>query len=214
MNAYFLSISYFYAFILFLLVVPVYSLTDPVSDTIVKRVEQHITFLRKLDKRYAQVTSDMIEFSKSDMLNDTVIHFDHDLITWAIKKIKRDQNLKPLFDIWSDFKVYRDNSPEDQNFLKECTLLIFIFYNNIFIAYDEANDRAKVQDVVELFQKINNLPIGELLDILDTISEQLVEMLEKYEPEANQSLFSWLRSNWWVPPTIVAAFITAVILQK
>src|SRR5439155_1518616 len=70
--------------------------------------------------------------------------------------------------------------------------------------------------MVHLYEKIANLPIGELLNLLDEVTDHYENLSTNYE-FSNQKMTwsSWLRKYWWVPPiTAVSAIVLYVKNSK
>ncbi len=185
-------------------------------DTLIGRLEIHITQLQNVQEQQ-KVTTYIFEDSETKTFTfSDMISFDHNLIRWCIKTMEKRKNLSPLFDTWETFKTYRYvEGLQAPLFIRECALLILIIYNNILVGMSSSNHaRINAQEISILFNKVAGLPLHELIDVLDKIRSELSSILEAHPLKPHQTLLQWLQENWWVPPTVVAGIIVAILFRQ
>ncbi len=143
-------------------------------------------------------------------------HFTHPLLLECIEKIAEKKSINPLFHAWDDFKFYfgRD-AHQDKQFLKECCQLVFVIYNQSLCHLTDCGaTRVDLSDVRDLYVIIATLPIGKMLILLDKISVGLAAAMAEYNQPSDGGFFGWIQKNWWIPPTVIAGVITAIVLGK
>jgi hypothetical protein len=126
----------------------------------------------------------------------------------CIAAIREQQNLDPLFKIWHHFASYKFIN--DAEFLREFVTLVYIIYHqlcNEVVAAGDVRNQPSVEEVLDLYEKISQLPIPELLNALDAVIDQFIDIMEEYEMQASMDWWTWLKKYWWIPPTIVVSLV-------
>jgi hypothetical protein len=185
---------------------------------IINRIEKHVAYMYTIIAYDRMAPLSMVTTEGEDTFNflcQELTHYTHGAIVQCIKDIQKTKSLRPFFLMWRRFTVqYQDDTPTDNEplFLKECSILIFTFYNNILHEADQGEDRNRVTitEIIELYEAINALPITKLLDLLDQMMDEITNILGAYPLQQNQSIFGWLQQNWWIPSIVVGALLINV----
>ncbi len=144
-------------------------------------------------------------------------NYKHPLIINCVINMQKAKNAKPFFKLWKRLSTY--DSIKDKVVLQEFIQLTICLYsnfiNNEFVS-NQKRERPNISDVVQLYEKIANLPIVELLNLLDDVTDQYESLSTNYEFSNPKMTWShWLRTYWWVPPiTAVSAIVLYVKNSK
>ncbi len=103
-----------------------------------------------------------------------------------------------LIALWEDFKQYKFIS--DKIITKEFILFILITLKNICL-HSSPLITDSLSQVAHISETIDSLPIDELLNTIDTMTEQLIE--DDIEAHFNHSLYSLAKKYWWIAPAII-----------
>ncbi len=143
------------------------------------------------------------------------INFTHKQINCCIEKIKITQSLRPLQDLTYEFKKYK--FIQDEIFTKEFLILLFVTYKNIIIhnltEQQLLEHKSTLETVAQLYGVIESLPLEEILDAIDMISEELPALLEQYEFNSDITWKKWLKKYWWVPPLVITKISLVLYLR-
>ena len=82
------------------------------------------------------------------------------------------------------------------------------------IGIKNAATNSLINNVTALYFKISELPIPELLKLLDEITEQVTEIFNAYEHEHGTTWGQWLYKFWWVPPTVIVSVVMKIMLAR
>lgn len=185
-------------------------------DDLVERLEIHISQLQDFHAQYKFI--DECIFDGQEIKSNSIIGtipFNHSLIKWCIKTMEKRRNLAPFFDAWETFKAYRYiDGLQAPLFIQECAILIFVIYNNILLKISPNFQRVSLQEINDLFNQISALPIHDLINMLDKIQKELSVILAEHSLKPNQTITQWIKENWWVPPTVVAGIIVAILFKQ
>lgn len=189
-----------------------------------KRLQEHVTQLRSWARQYRAVTTPPEQYKKNkllrsnadlDFLDNPLVTFEHPKVCACVDAIKIEERLDVFFEMWDRFEQKTGGtvfSDDDELFIKDCSSLMLLFYNNIL---DECNQtkmyRVTVDEIMELYDAVSKLPISQLLDLLDSILEQLVTIMGNYALKPGQTVFGWLKKNWWVPPVMIGALVANIL---
>mgnify|MGYP000502904506 CR=1 FL=1 len=204
--------------------VAVYYGNEGVENSTQTRLENHIENLWELHAEYGDSYPDFYydewdSFRSFPSIGLLRPPFNHELIIWCAKKIGKRQSLEPLFQAWEEFRRYGGSDPsDDEFFLRECAYLILFIYNNILQQIEDGSEKRSsgfdLNEMRALYLKIASLPLGKLIDILDKIAMGLVAAIATHStPASSPGIFAWVKQNWWVPPTVIAGIVTAIVLR-
>jgi len=87
------------------------------------------------------------------------------------------------------------------------------FKNTIFTLNQKPPKTVTLNDLLTLSEKINQLPVAEVLNAIDMLITELPPFLEKYEFNAKMTWKVWLKKYWWVPPIFGAWFGLKILLR-
>lgn len=144
------------------------------------------------------------------LYTDSNVSYEHGLTKLCAIKMLQESSLDPLFETW---KLFLDSfkSIHPHIFLRECATMIFSLYKNFLIEISHRRPmNVSVDQITELYGKIQTLPIGKVLDALDECYEQFTDILKEYGIFTDASWSEWLVNNWWVPPVTVGSVAYAV----
>ena len=133
----------------------------------------------------------------------------------CIQKMRITQSLKPIISLLGTTKhSYLDY---DNELIHEIFLLIFTIHKQILLEkYKEKPHLFKTLDlstILEISERINQLPIAEVLNAIDMLITELPPFLEKYEFNSKVSWKEWLKKYWWVPPIFSGWFALKILLS-
>jgi hypothetical protein len=124
-------------------------------------------------------------------------------------------SLKPLLMLLKEVKNYR--LLQDNLFFHEFFLLIFVVHKQILFHECEESPHAlkhiTLENIIEISNKINQLPIAEVLNAIDMLVTELPPFLEKYEFNSKLTWKIWFKKYWWVPPIFGAWFGLKILLR-
>jgi hypothetical protein len=174
-----------------------------------------IYYLSLLDKQNYHYKPCNIIKEKNSILIDSTYFFNHKIIT-CIDKMLLLNRLTPLLVLLNEIIKYEHF--ENKAFMHELFLLIFTVHKQIlFHECDESNTYAlktvTISTIIEISEKINQLPIAEILNAIDMLVTELPPFLEKYEFNSKISWKEWFKKYWWVPPIFSGWFGLKILLS-
>lgn len=161
---------------------------------------------------------------KKRNFNLLVEHFSHEEIKKCIAKMTVRDDLRPLFTLWKHFSEY--DFIHDQVLLNEFVQLVVLVYRQLangvldkdVVQQPESIKRAgldTVENVLEMYEKIADMPIPELLNLLDDVVDQFDTVMEKYEfNNSDLSWSAWWKKYWWAPPVIVGTLGATIVKHQ
>jgi len=171
---------------------PTYSTTS-----LVQRLVHHVVFLQKINTTLKK------PIIKVDVVPSIC---KHELTRWCIQKIHDEQNIDALFDAWKAFSAHSvDTCTEDCLFVQDFAALIYVIYMNIIAL----TTRTNFQDFMTIYTQVSELPIEELLNLLDLFYQRLGIILHAYTAATSQG--SIIQEYWWVPVAALAAVGTKLL---
>ena len=142
------------------------------------------------------------------------IRFKHGDINKCIIAMSRDQSLTPLLVLSKEFNKYR--LIQDEKFNREFLLLIFGVYKNLITYNAQHKDflinRSSLELIAHVYENIDSLPLEQILDAIDLLSEELPQLLEKYEIKKDTNWREWIKDHWWVPPLVCTSLGIKILL--
>jgi hypothetical protein len=141
--------------------------------------------------------------------------FLHPRIIVCIRRIIATASLKPLLALLHT--THKHYFAVDQQFLRELFSLIFIIYKQII--FNECAEQTVVlkkttlETIIEISDKINQLPIAEILNAIDMLINELPPFLEKYEFHTKLTWKEWMSKYWWVPPVFGGWFVLKILFS-
>ncbi len=142
-------------------------------------------------------------------------YFFNPQIQCCIQEMRDTRSLKPLTLLLE--KLTHHYFSYDEQIIREMYVLIFTVYKQIILEkYKEKPHAFKTVDlntILEMSERINQLPISEVLNAIDMLVNELPPFLEKYEFNSKISWKEWLKKYWWVPPIFGGWFALKVLLS-
>jgi len=167
---------------------------------------------QRLTKSIAQLSSikfttifNKISFTTaSDHVQLDSIKFYNKRIIKCINELNQQQTYYPLQLCWHEFSHYR--SIKNEKYLKEFLILIFILYKQFFVhASAPTPTNISIQEVIQIYQQINQLPIEELMQAIDTFTDELANIMKKNNLSSQaERLKHNAKKYWWVAPALLA----------
>lgn len=152
---------------------------------------------------------------KNDCIQiDSALFFNKKIIK-CIEEIESTTSLKPILQLSQNINDYA--FVQDHQFMRELFLLLFTIQKQILLQKcAEKPDILKkntLATILEISEKINQLPIAEILNAIDMLVTELPPFLEKYEFHSQMSWKDWLKKYWWVPPIFGSWFTLKILLS-
>jgi hypothetical protein len=196
---------------------PMQADSDIEVNTAIRHLDRHITALEQFNTKNKQLKLLPYKMGNRFLFIDEVVEFTHDLLRICVKKMLTDESLDPLFVVWRLFvNEYKDI--DSIIFLREMAALLLSIYKNIFVAYlnnrsavESKVDLAFLREIIELYQKVNTLPIKELLNTLDRCLDQFLEIMRDYGIDEDTSWIEWLKKHWWIPPVVATSVLVSIV---
>ena len=142
------------------------------------------------------------------------ISFKHKAINHCIDQMASVNSLEPLLKLAQEFGRFK--FIQDEQFNKEFLLLVFGAYKNLLTHNAEHKNiqlkKSTLALITQLYQNLDSLPLEQILDTIDLLSEELPQILENYDIQTDMNWKQWLKKNWWVPPVVVATLGIKVFL--
>ncbi len=124
-------------------------------------------------------------------INQDIEHFQHARIREILKLISDNYSFEPLLEGWRECLQYRYLS--DDQFINELIRGFLLFYKIFLLEYSfKKVDRqiiSLMNYVLALYESINTLPLDEMLDMLDIITEELIAIQLRQDTEGQRGRF-------------------------
>ena len=196
----------------------IYQLTssnNPITPLLyIKHLTKSFHFLSHLYKQnYCYKPCNIIK-EKDCIYVDSIVFFHHK-IRFCLNQMLQTKSLKPLLKLLQEVKNH--GLLQDNIFMRELLLLVFTVHKQII--FNECADNPYVvkqitlETILEISEKINQLPIAEVLNAIDMLVRELPPFLEKYEFNSSISWKAWLKKYWWVPPIFTGWFGLKILLS-
>jgi hypothetical protein len=145
---------------------------------------------------------------------DTTLFF-HPKTKSCLCKVLQTGSLNPIVTLLKE-ATYAAHV-KDHALVHETFLLIFTVHKQILFQQCKEHHhflkKTTVNTLVEVSDKINQLPIAEVLDAIDMLMTELPPFLEKYELTSTITWRNWLKKYWWVPPVFGGWFGLRILLN-
>lgn len=142
------------------------------------------------------------------------IRFKHGDINRCIDLMSSKNSVSPLLQLGKEFSKYR--LIQDEKFNREFLLLVFGVYKNL-ITYNALHKNLSINKstltlISYIYENLEHLPLEQILDATDLLSEELPHLLDNYEIKEDANWKGWLKKNWWVPPILLTTLGVKVLL--
>jgi hypothetical protein len=145
---------------------------------------------------------------------DSTLFF-HPTIISCIQEMMKTTSLKPALQLSQNISNY--TTLHDELYIRELCLLIFTIHKQILLDTCKENPQAlktvTLNTILEISEKINQLPIAEVLNAIDMLVTELPPLLEKYEFNSKIPWKEWLKKYWWVPPIFGGWIMLKILLS-
>lgn len=181
---------------------------------LLRRLAKSMMFLNKLDKKniFLSACSD-IEGNMIDDITDRFV-FTQKNVVLCIKEIRRTRSIQPLLKLWDDIKHYRFIKSID--LIKEFSILTFVIYKNLMThclpEHMSSREKSVTQSLIQVYEKLDSLPLEEILNAIDLVTEELPLLWEQYQLNSDMTWKEWLKKYWWVPPLVAVTLGIRIFL--
>ncbi len=128
----------------------------------------------------------------------------------CLSELVKQQTVAPLFDLWSQFTAY--DFINDTHTVREYVLILCLAYRQILDMYALEKKSVDPKDILLVYETIANLPVAELLDLLDDVVEQYDTLAQEYAlKDSSLSWKQWFEKYWWSAPVLVGSFFTTFL---
>jgi hypothetical protein len=137
------------------------------------------------------------------------LFFTHPHIIACYNDLIKAKSLQPLVDTWRTYKTSLAITTEQdrKRFVYELCHLIGIVFEHIALRLLSELSDEDAESLRELFSKISQqMPLDELVDILETCYKTLVGIIKDWEPHSSGRI---LKKRW-----IIIGITTALLLKK
>jgi|GEM_PF-5762701 hypothetical protein len=140
----------------------------------------------------------------------------------VLATVRNERSFNAIFSIWEIIKTYSDVTHDkieiDQQLAEEYTLLkdfsdiIAVVYSflQVIIEKSVVYKVISMAQVIDVYNKINNLPIVDTIKTLDDCVQQLVSIIESVQ-SADQGFTQWLKENWVMLPLVAGVVIIKIV---
>lgn len=175
----------------------------------IQRLLKSIIILTKVNAQYLHPLWDCL----TQTIDKNSISFKHQAVQECLESILQTRSLEPLFGLWRHFMAYK--FANDSLFLQEFISLEYMLYCKLIdcLRIVTVKDVPTAEDIIELYASIATLPIPEMLNSLDSLVEELIDIMEKYELDTAMSWTQWFKKYWWVPPVVISSIIVNFLLR-
>lgn len=188
------------------------ALVEPVLKRFyhIQRLEQAIELLKQMP----HVPHLNVSYIDGGFLLNQSIELKNSCIITCIEQINLTHSLEPLFKCWNELLHYKQVN--QIGYLREFLLLVIIVYKTFFVQYEREHPEQKMkislQEIAQLYKQLNDLPVEELLNAIDTFTDELAKLLQEHSSTIDSA---WIKQKildyWW---TAAAALIAGTVIYE
>jgi hypothetical protein len=123
----------------------------------------------------------------------------------------------PLIQLW-----HKENTlmlfKKDELFLREFLILVYKASGEMMVnsLTHEENEHMRdiISQILTVYQKIDSLPLEEILNAIDVLADEMPYLLEKYELTSSMTWKNWFAKYWWAPPLILGTIAFKIWFQN
>jgi len=183
------------------------------SEDYCEKLQKHVSILKKFSKLNKE--KEIIDFNSYFLLKN--IEYKNEIVKLCIQKMTEEKNLDPLLKTWK-YAHALCISKEDIGFIREFSILIFSTYENLLVVLcaskADSDIKGTLEDIIQVYNTVSDLPIKEIILTLEKCYILFSKILKDYGAFSAIGWKRWLRTYWWLPPTLVVAVIGAFLKQK
>lgn len=153
--------------------------TDMIAQRylVLKRLDKSLQLLAYLHERGTTIDPHARGRSRN-VFDLEVEQFTHSRIKECIKQMYVKKNLEPLLQVADDVQQYRFVA--DDTFLQEMLMNLFLVYKRLLLeATSEQDEQAivtQIDQVLEIYENIEEMPLDETLDAIDRVTDRLIAL--------------------------------------
>lgn len=174
---------------------------------VTQRLSKPVELLQHLHDTHGKIHLTIYRNIEEGIIVNSSTLLKHELVVDCVEQIKQNSSLQPLFYLWDAIQEYK--LIDNESFIKEFISLIISIYSNIL--NDAANTTPEaalsIDEVAKLYDQITQLPVPQLLDVLDVYTEQYSNVLSYLDIDAKkvQSSLHFIKQHWKrIAPIFVA----------
>jgi hypothetical protein len=180
-----------------------------------KRLSRPMGWLQKLQKkRYRYTAPNSVNKGRSIFV-DGAVNFTKKQIVSCIKVMEQVGHVDPLIQLLHEVKYYK--FIQDKDFDRELLMLLFITYKNIVfdlvVTGKKETRSVSLEKIIEIYERVEALPLEEILDTIDLLSDEIPELMEKYEADSELTWMQWVKKNWLAVPVDMVKLCIKVLLK-
>lgn len=186
------------------------------SDQIFIRLKKIFVCLSECLNHNAELGICMIEFPE-ELVLPPYCNFTNPKIIECQKDISITKSVIPLIVLWEEEDISTLLN-QDDIFLREFLILVYqasgeLMMNSLSAEASE-HMRDIVSHIVSVYQKIDSLPLEEILNAIDILADEMPHLLEKYELTSSMTWGAWFHKYWWAPPLILGTIMFKIWIQS
>lgn len=78
----------------------------------------------------------------------------------------------------------------------------------------ENENKNALDDIMQVYNSVSSLPVREIIDALEKCYDVFSKILNEYRINSSMTAVQWLKSFWWLAPTIAIGLIVAYFRKK
>lgn len=178
-----------------------------------QRLSKPVHMLYKYYKRHSFCALHTFVEKGHKFVIDDKLQFNNERVKLCIKRMEETQCLDQLFRLWLELKQYKLLG--NDTFVREFSILTFITYKNIIthcLTKQPNLHKSLGQSILNLYNNLESLPLEEILEAIDMLSEELPPILEQYQINSDMTLGEWFKKYWWIPPLVIVTLSVQILL--
>lgn len=174
-----------------------------------KTLANATNIIRLMNNRYGL---NYLEFNAKSYL----ALFKHPLLINCIYNIETTNSLEPVFFLWDTMGLLIPHV-----FLYEYSMLIFLIYRDVlfYLAFSTPVRDARYymlatlcSKITELYNKIGELPLHEIVMIINLLNDELPAIFEDCLEESTLSWYEWLKKHWFKLSVALCTLLIKIIM--
>lgn len=145
-----------------------------------------------------------------------VTFFTHHIIMRCYQDIKLAGSLDPLLNLWKHKNIIY-LLENNTCFQKEFLVLTYQTVSSFLLSTVRVDESDRSRDIMSkltnFYYALEELPLEEILNAIETLAEEVPYLCEKYELYTEITWEDWFRKYWWAPPLIFGTIFLRLWVQ-
>ncbi len=192
---------------------PAVSFTELLTRSVYyhKRLDTLFSYLTPFRSCF-QCSWDFKDIIIDDHTHQTI--FRHHIIRECIALLLTGKTLFPLFHIWQ--QISEGRFIDDEQLLKEFALLTYMVTNTVLKEERYRYNKAHIPiTLVETYHQINSLPLNELLDVIDLLSDEFPKIAHACMEAKQKTWGEWATQYFFsLPISLIKLTLKVALLLK